>query len=314
MRSSSPNPSLYEGFGLPVLEAMACGVPVLTSNTSSLTEITAGAALLVDPVDVDGMKEAMEHGLSDASERERWVTAGLARARSFSWERTARETIAAYEEALERSTVRAVRKGNEDRSTARKAQAVVDTISYGARFDYPMKLPEIHRALMGVPLSREELTRLLESHPVVRRHVETSTPFYFLKGKAHTIQKRRTNEQMTAELLTKHRRVLTLIRRTPFVRMLALSGATAHHNASDGDIDLFLITAKGRTWAVSFFLFACMKLLGLRRTICLNYLLGEDGLALPDRDPLHRESNTESASLGRPDDLLPLRARQRLGS
>ena len=61
---------------------------------------------------------------------------------------------------------------------------------HGARFDYPMKLPEIHRALMGVPLSREELTRLLESHPVVRRHVETSTPFYFLKGKAHTIQKR----------------------------------------------------------------------------------------------------------------------------
>ena len=96
--------------------------------------------------------------------------------------------------------------------------------------------------------------------------------------------------------------------------MLALSGATAHHNASDGDIDLFLITAKGRTWAVSFFLFACMKLLGLRRTICLNYLLGEDGLALPDRDPYTRESNTESASLGRPDDLLPLRARQRLGS
>ena len=278
-------PSLYEGFGLPVLEAMASGVPVLTSNTSSLTEITAGAALLVDPVDVDGMKEAMEHGLSDAGERERRVAAGLARARSFSWERTARETIAVYEEALERSTVRGVGKGNEDHSTARKARAVVDTISYGTRFDYPMKFSEIRRALMGVPLPRQELAGLLESHPDVRRHVESSPPFYFLKGKGHTVQKRRTNEQLTEELLTRHRRILTLIRKTPFVRMVALSGATAHRNASDGDIDLFLITAKGRTWAVSFFLFLCMKALGLRRTICLNYVLGEDGLALPDRDP-----------------------------
>ena len=99
-------PSLYEGFGFPVLEAMACGVPVLTSKTSSLEEIAAEAALLVDPHDVDALSEGLEHALSDTRARETWIRAGPARARSFSGERTARDTVAVYEEALERPTVR----------------------------------------------------------------------------------------------------------------------------------------------------------------------------------------------------------------
>ena len=92
-------PSLYEGFGLPVLEALACGVPVITSNVSSMPEVAGDAALLVDPHNVDELADKMEGVLEDAALRERLSCAGPERARAFRWERTARETLAVYERA-----------------------------------------------------------------------------------------------------------------------------------------------------------------------------------------------------------------------
>jgi glycosyltransferase involved in cell wall biosynthesis len=94
-------PSLYEGFGLPVLEAMACGAPVVTSNTSSLPEVAGEAALLVDPYDVEAIAAAMQRVLSEPELAEDLRRRGLARAAEFTWERTARETIAVYERVLE---------------------------------------------------------------------------------------------------------------------------------------------------------------------------------------------------------------------
>ena len=91
-------PSLYEGFGLPPLEAMACGTPVVASNTSSLPEVVGDAALTVDPYDVEGLAKAMEQLLNDEELRNEMRTRGLARAKLFSWERTARETLKVYEE------------------------------------------------------------------------------------------------------------------------------------------------------------------------------------------------------------------------
>ena len=85
-------PSLYEGFGLPVIEAMACGTPVLTSNVSALPETAGDAALLVDPHSVEGIAAGIERLLTDSALRERLRSAGLARARIFSWEETARRT------------------------------------------------------------------------------------------------------------------------------------------------------------------------------------------------------------------------------
>ncbi|HEX7593459.1 MAG TPA: glycosyltransferase family 1 protein [Anaerolineae bacterium] len=89
-------PSLYEGFGLPTLEAMACGAPVICSNTSSLPEVVDDAALLIDPHSVDEMAVAIERVLSDAALRDELRAKSLARAAQFSWERTARETLAVY--------------------------------------------------------------------------------------------------------------------------------------------------------------------------------------------------------------------------
>jgi glycosyltransferase involved in cell wall biosynthesis len=93
-------PSLYEGFGLPVLEAMACGTPVITSNTSSLPEVAGDAALLVDPYQVEDIATGMENVLENPSLTLELKTKGLERAKQFTWEKTARETIKVYQEIL----------------------------------------------------------------------------------------------------------------------------------------------------------------------------------------------------------------------
>lgn len=86
-------PSLYEGFGLPILEAMACGTPVVTANTSALPEVAGDAALMVDPKRPTEIGDALVRVLSDQSLRRDLIERGLARAQTFTWERTARATI-----------------------------------------------------------------------------------------------------------------------------------------------------------------------------------------------------------------------------
>ena len=91
-------PSSYEGFGLTILEAMACGTAVITSNTSSLPEIAGNSALMIEPRNVEQLQQAIEKILSNKELRDRLITKGLERAREFSWERCARETLEVYKE------------------------------------------------------------------------------------------------------------------------------------------------------------------------------------------------------------------------
>ena len=93
-------PSLYEGFGLPVLEAMACGTPVVCADASSLPEIAGDAALLVPPTDVKALAGAMERLISDAELRRELRGRGLVQASRFTWERTATQTLGVYERAM----------------------------------------------------------------------------------------------------------------------------------------------------------------------------------------------------------------------
>jgi glycosyltransferase involved in cell wall biosynthesis len=91
-------PSLYEGFGLPVLEAMACGTPVVCSNTSSLPEVAGDAALMVDPLDTEAMAEALACVAGEEELRNSLIERGFARVRRFSWQRTAEQVLSVLEE------------------------------------------------------------------------------------------------------------------------------------------------------------------------------------------------------------------------
>jgi glycosyltransferase involved in cell wall biosynthesis len=95
-------PSLYEGFGLPPLEAMACGTPVVTSNVSSLPEVVGSAAVLVDPYDARSISEGIRRVLTDECLRRDLQTRGVARAREYSWERAARRVREIYDEVTRR--------------------------------------------------------------------------------------------------------------------------------------------------------------------------------------------------------------------
>ena len=93
-------PSFYEGFGLPVVEAMACGVPVVTSNNSCLPEIAGDAAVLVDPHDIGSIADGIRSLLEDQDLRQQCIDKGLARARLFTWEDAARQTLQAFHELV----------------------------------------------------------------------------------------------------------------------------------------------------------------------------------------------------------------------
>lgn len=93
-------PSRYEGFGLPALEAMACGIPVITSNRTSLPEVVGDAGLMLDPDDVPGLRERLRELLEDRLLAQDLGHRGLVRAQTFSWERCARETYGVYEEVM----------------------------------------------------------------------------------------------------------------------------------------------------------------------------------------------------------------------
>lgn len=93
-------PTLYEGFGMPPLEAMACGGPVITSAVASLPEVAGKGALLLDPYDVPAWTVAMERMVEDAAWREQWRGRGLARAAEFSWQRCAEQTLECYRRAM----------------------------------------------------------------------------------------------------------------------------------------------------------------------------------------------------------------------
>jgi len=90
-------PSLYEGFGLPPIEAMSCGCPVVTSNISSLPEVVGEAGIMVEPRDIAGLAQAMRRVLTDSKLRDDMIRKGLEQAKKFSWEKAAEQTREVYE-------------------------------------------------------------------------------------------------------------------------------------------------------------------------------------------------------------------------
>lgn len=96
-------PSLYEGFGIPIIEAMACGCPVITSNVSSMPEVAGTAALLVDPNNANEIKNAVQKILKNKELRELLIKDGIKQAKKFSWKKTAQATLAVYKKVWQKS-------------------------------------------------------------------------------------------------------------------------------------------------------------------------------------------------------------------
>ena len=92
------HPSAFESFGLPVLEAMASGTPVVASNRTAVPEIVGDAGLIVDPADVEGMADSIHRVITDRSLRDTLVRKGYERAKSFTWEQAARDTVKVLED------------------------------------------------------------------------------------------------------------------------------------------------------------------------------------------------------------------------
>ena len=96
-------PSIYEGFGLPPLESMACGVPPITSDRSSLPEVVGDAGLMVDAHDIDGLTTSMHRLVDDDALRTRLSAMSLQRAATFTWDRCVDETVQVYRDAIQRA-------------------------------------------------------------------------------------------------------------------------------------------------------------------------------------------------------------------
>jgi glycosyltransferase involved in cell wall biosynthesis len=285
-------PSLLEGFGLPVVEAMACGAPVITSNSSSLKEVAEGGAVLVDPLDVSRIAEAMAMVSEDEKLRKDLSTRALRRSSEFAWERTAQLTLEAYRDAIgiAKGTARGVvhsgngfRKTFSDRGATRadtapagrhstELQAAIrKTISYSQLFQYPLTRDEVRERLFGISVDQNTFDRTWESLQ--------------LDFDGTLLQLRSQREAISDQAIREAQPHLRTLASIPFVRMIAFSGGTAHRNMSTNeDLDLFIIVEDGKLWTVFLIAMVWAKLKGLRKRLCMNYLLSDAALPLFETD------------------------------
>ncbi len=306
-------PSLLEGFGLPIVEAMACGTPVITSNNSSMREVAGEAAVLVDPRNVREITDAMARVAEDRNLRKELSAKGIKRAAEFSWTNTAELTLQAYREALgpphsppRRGGVDApkartgwrearARQGEapiEDRrndsteltTPALRASpplrggeyfairaAIHKTIEYARLFDYPLASWEIRERLFDIEIDEVRFQRIYES--------------LGLKPDEHLQALRREREKISDIAIREVQHHLQTLASMPFVRLIAFSGSTAHRNMTSlEDVDLFMIVEDGKVWAVFLGAIVWAKIKGLRKRLCMNYLISDQALPVLETD------------------------------
>jgi hypothetical protein len=162
-------------------------------------------------------------------------------------------------------------------------RAILRTVLYAALFQAPLTVSQLHRALMDVGVDRIEIRgRLRRSY--LRERVEQTGEHVYLRGREGCLELHHERRRRTADLLHAHRSLLRLVARLPFVRLAALSGACAHDNATDENVDLFLVARRGRAWSVCLVTRMLARMCGRGRSFCVNYVVDEDGLALPEHD------------------------------
>jgi hypothetical protein len=167
--------------------------------------------------------------------------------------------------------------------TAEVDRAILRTVLYASLFQAPLTVSQLHRALMDVGVDRIEIRSRLR-RAFLRERLEMAGEHVYLRGREACLDLHHERRRHTSALLDAHRRLLRAAARFPFVRLLALSGACAHDNATHSDVDLFVVARRGRAWSVFLGLTLLGAVLGGRRAVRVNYVVDEDGLALPERD------------------------------
>ena len=318
-------PSHFEGFGLPVVEAMACGTPVVATDVEALREVGGGAATLVPPDDEAALADAIAALVEDAGARESARARGLARAAHFSWEDTAerlwafaRTTVGApatmgasgrtaLTPTLSRKREREkesdpdpvpsprVRGEGQGEGPAKPAGrpapatfadgdpdwSILVTVAYADLFDAPITIDEAARTCVGARLDAAEVRRRVRAQPLADLLSVDDAGHLTMRGREQLVARRADGDRRTADLLASHQRVIGWLASLPFVRMLALSGGTAHRNARGGDdIDLFVVARAGRAYTAYTMLFIASTITRRRGIVCPNYLVDEDNLRI----------------------------------
>ena len=311
-------PSRLEGFGLPVLEAMSCGAPVVASDVAAIREVAGDAAWLVPPGDVPALVTAISRTLSEPDRAERMRGLGFSRARRFSWTRTAEhlwrlghELGPSREPADPEITGKNVPFSHSHSHSPPVAPppvgpppagllpaqwALLAAVTYADLFDAPLPIEEAQAACIGVAVDVARIRELV-SDPILGRYV-TLHPNgdLVLTGRDELVPRREDGVARTALLLQRHRPILELLATLPFVRMLAYSGGTAHQNPGrKPDIDLFVVTAPGSLYTAYTLIFLLTKLTHTRSVVCPNYLVDESELLIAYHRDLFTANQVVSA-------------------
>lgn len=163
--------------------------------------------------------------------------------------------------------------------------AVLKSVVYASLFDYPLTVHQLHNSLIGVRADCSEIVSWWRTGGLLQSTVEYRDGFFFPAGRADLIATRARREAVSRDMLDRDRRILTMMTRLPFIRMVALSGSLAHLNAEgSADLDLFVITAPNRVWSVTLAVLALSRVFGWRKHICLNYVVSERTMKIVPED------------------------------